>query len=151
MNASPAFPVMASATKTQLYFESVPFMRYAVLFGLLCSFVGCGSESVEAPKKSNRRVVRAFPEAAPPEVSAEVKTVSVKVAGMMCPTGCFPQVESIISKNNQVESVELVPQLKSDAIDNPVVTVKYRGDLDKEATTKAILEAGFESVEYTDL
>jgi len=69
---------------------------------------------------------------------------------MMCPHGCFPQVESIITKNSDIESVELTPQLKSDEIDNPVVLVKFRGELDKEAITKGILEAGFESVEYAD-
>ncbi len=125
-------------------------MRYALIIGLLLSVVGCNSETTATPTKSNRRVVRAFPDHAPAE-SSEIKTVSVKVMGMMCPQGCYPQVESIITKNNKIESIELTPQLKSDAIDNPVVLVKYRGELDKEATTKAIIEAGFESVEYTDL
>ncbi len=143
--------LVSPASTSLLCFEWAYSMRYSVVFVLLLSVVGCNTESPEATKKSNRRVVRAFPEAAPPEESTEVKSVSVKVVGMMCPTGCFPQVESIIAKNNKIESVELAPQLKSDAIDNPVVTVKYRGELDKEATTKAIIEAGFESVEYTDL
>jgi len=124
-------------------------MRFAVMLGLFLCLVGCNSEGTDVPATSKRRVVRAFPKdfAAQP---LEIKTVSVKVVGMMCPHGCFPQVESIITKNSDIESVELTPQLKSDEIDNPVVLVKFRGELDKEAITKGILEAGFESVEYAD-
>jgi hypothetical protein len=69
----------------------------------------------------------------------------------MCPHGCYPGVKSVIEKKNDVASIELTPQQKEDVIDNPVIIVKYRGELNKEATTQALLEAGFEKVEFSDL
>ena len=76
--------------------------------------------------------------------------MAVTVTGMMCPHGCFPEVQKLIASSNETESIELTPQEEKDTINNPVVLVKYRGELNKEATTKAILEAGFENVEYAD-
>jgi hypothetical protein len=41
--------------------------------------------------------------------------------------------------------VELAPQQKEDVIDNPVVFVRYNGELDLKSTLKAIQRAGFEA------
>ena len=109
-------------------------MRIALIIVLFLSFIGCNSNPKESAQTN--------------ETSA-VKTVAVKVTGMMCPQNCYPQVKSLISKTNNVESIELTPQLKADVIDNPVILVKYRGKLDKDATAKALIEAGFEKVEFT--
>ena len=124
-------------------------MRFAGLIGFLLCVVGCQSETTELPVTTNRHIVRAFQDPAVVE-STEVKTTAVKIVGMMCPHGCYPQVESIISKTGNIESVELAQQLTKDAIDNPVVFVKFRGELDKDAITKGITEAGFESVEFLE-
>lgn len=123
-------------------------MRFIIALGSLLTFVGCNSEPNKISSPSDKPVV-ASPESDTAE-SAEFKTVSVKVTGMMCPHGCYPEVKSLITKKNDVESIELTPQEKKDVIDNPVILVKYRGVLNKEETTKAIIEAGFEKVEYTD-
>jgi hypothetical protein len=82
--------------------------------------------------------------------SDQEKLVSVRVTGMMCPHSCLKDVKSLIEKQNDVVSIELTPQKEADVIDNPVVLVRYTGQLNKEATTKAILAAGFEKVEFTE-
>ena len=123
-------------------------MRFALIVVLLLGFVGCNSNPDEVAARSLKNASQPK-ESAQSNEPAEVKTVAVKVTGMMCPHGCYPQVKSLISKTNNVESIELTPQLKADVIDNPVILVKYRGALDKDATTKALIEAGFEQVEFT--
>jgi len=119
-------------------------MRFVIVFVSLLTVIGCNSNSEEAVKSLSPVSIVANNE------SAEVRTVAVTVTGMMCPHGCYPGVKSVIEKKNDVASIELTPQQKQDVIDNPVILVKYRGELNKDATTKAILEAGFEKVEYND-
>ncbi len=123
-------------------------MRFIIALGSLLTFVGCNSEPNKIASPSDKPVV-VSPESDNAE-TAEFKTVAVTVTGMMCPHGCYPEVKSLITKKNDVESIELTPQREKDVIDNPVILVKYRGVLNKEDTTKAIIEAGFEKVEYTD-
>jgi len=115
--------------------------------GLACT--GCGSSceqsmptAVTAPSKENV----ASKEPAPEEMG-ETKLVSFKVDGMTCPTGCYPVVKSAIAKQKGVVGIELAPQKEADAIDNPIVFVKYKGDLDMDATFKAISRVGFEASE----
>ena len=124
-------------------------MRFAMALVSLLAFVGCNSAKQDAVTTSVESSASNVQESRTAE-STEVKTVAVKVTGMMCPHGCYPQVKSLITKQNTVESIELTPQIQKDVIDNPVVLVKYRGKIDREATTKAIIEAGFEKVEYTE-
>jgi copper chaperone CopZ len=76
---------------------------------------------------------------------AAPQLVSLKVDGMTCPSGCYPSVRSAIAKQKGVLEVELAPQKEKDVIDNPVVFVKYKGDLDLDAMFKAIERAGFEA------
>ncbi len=123
-------------------------MRLIIALSLLLTAIGCNSQSNNISSPSDKPVV-VSPESDNSE-TAEFKTVAVTVTGMMCPHGCYPEVKSLITKKNDVESIELTPQREKDVIDNPVILVKYRGVLNKEETTKAIIEAGFEKVEYTD-
>ena len=127
-------------------------MRFAMIFGSLLAFVGCNPEAKNVDSTSATPMVTNAPNVTASESTeaAESKMVAVTVTGMMCPHGCYPQVKSLIAKKNDIESIELIPQKEKDVIDNPVILVKYRGELDKEATTKAILGAGFEKVEYSD-
>ena len=121
-------------------------MRFAIVFVSLLTFIGCNSNSTETANSLKPVTTVADKDSD----AAEVRTVAVTVTGMMCPHGCYPGVKSVIEKKNDVASIELTPQQKEDVIDNPVILVKYRGELNKDATTKAILEAGFEKVEYND-
>ena len=122
-------------------------MRIAIIVASLVVIIGCDTNSTELANSSKPISIVANKGAD----SAEVRTVSVTVTGMMCPHGCYPGVKSVIEKKNDVASIELTPQQKEDVIDNPVILVKYRGELNKEATTQALLEAGFEKVEFSDL
>ena len=127
-------------------------MRFALILGSLLAVVGCNPQACIVSSTSATPISIDSPlvnTAESPE-AAESQMVSVTVTGMMCPHGCYPDVKSLIAKKNDVESIELTPQKEKDVIDNPVILVKYRGELDKEATTKAILGAGFEKVEYSD-
>ncbi|MFN6130881.1 MAG: heavy-metal-associated domain-containing protein [Planctomycetota bacterium] len=78
-------------------------------------------------------------------VPTEPRLISLKVEGMTCPSGCYPSVRSAIAKQDGVVDVELAPQQKEDVIDNPVVFVRYNGELDLKSTLKAIQRAGFEA------
>lgn len=79
--------------------------------------------------------------------STKVQTIAFRVGDMTCPTGCYPSVKAAIAKQKGVSEIELAPQKEADVIDNPIVNVKYRGDLDVKATITAIEKAGFEQVE----
>ncbi len=133
-------------------------MRFAIILGSLLAFVGCNPQAFNNPQSNSAASTSATPIVTESPIvtklestdAAESKMVSVTVTGMMCPHGCYPEVKSLIAKKNDVESIELTPQKEKDVIDNPVILVKVRGELDKEATTKAILGAGFEKVEYSD-
>ena len=124
-------------------------MRFAIILSSLLAFAGCNTERNRVDSLIDAFAVSTDPVADSAETAA-VKTVAVTVTGMMCPHGCFPEVQKLIASSNETESIELTPQEEKDTINNPVVLVKYRGELNKEATTKAILEAGFENVEYAD-
>ena len=131
-------------------------MRFAIflgsLFAFVLAFVGCNSAVDHVASNSQALDIAETPSVVDSNSSNSTvsKTVAVTVTGMMCPHGCYPEVKSLISKKNDIESFELTPQKQKDVIDNPVILVKYRGELNKEETTKAILGAGFEKVEYKD-
>ena len=127
-------------------------MRFAIFLGSLLAFVGCNSAVDHVASNSQTPVIAETPAAVGYNSSNSTvsKTVAVTVTGMMCPHGCYPEVKSLISKKNDIESFELTPQKEKNVIDNPVILVKYRGELNKEETTKAILGAGFEKVEYKE-
>lgn len=137
---------------TRSLIKGIILMRFAIIVGSLLAFVGCNPaadriSSNSLPQSNTEMPVVGDFNSVP---TAESKTVAVTVTGMMCPHGCYPEVKSLISKKNDIESIELTPQREKDVIDNPVILVKYRGELNKEETTKAILGAGFEKVEYAD-
>ena len=128
-------------------------MRHTILLSsiaLSVMFVGCDQQACNVQGPNAVVQSESTPETSNASEVAETKLISVKVTGMMCPHSCFKDIKSLISKTNDVESIELTPQKEADVIDNPVVLVRYRGELHKEATTKAILAAGFDNVEYTE-
>lgn len=110
-----------------------------VAAGILSGLVGCNDPKSQLPSERLARSPVVSNE------SEETKTVSFKVDGMTCPSGCYPTVKSAIAKQKGVVDVELAPQKEKDVIDNPIVFVKYKGKLDLESTFKAISRAGFEA------
>ena len=121
--------------------------RHVILFAAFAFFVGCNSQRPIAQSDS---VSISRPESSQSVDLNETKLIAVKVTGMMCPHSCLKDVKTLISKANDVESIELTPQKEAEVIDNPVVMVRYRGVMDREATSKSILAAGFEKVEFTE-
>ncbi|MBM3964326.1 MAG: heavy-metal-associated domain-containing protein [Planctomycetes bacterium] len=107
--------------------------------GLFAASIGCDNPKSQLPAERMARNPVVSNE------SEETKTVSFKVDGMTCPSGCYPTVKSAIAKQKGVVDVELAPQKEKDVIDNPIVFVKYKGKLDLESTFKAISRAGFEA------
>lgn len=126
-------------------------IRLASLLTLSASllvFPGCES-SCNQPLSSNPSGT-AGDNAAPGVETGETKLVSFKVDGMTCPSGCYPSVKSAIAKQKGVIGIELAPQKEADSIDNPIVFVKYKGELDLDSTLKAISRAGFEAQEVAN-
>ena len=126
-------------------------IRLASLLTLSASllvFQGCES-SCNQPLPANPSA-SAGVKAAPGAETAETKLVSFKVEGMTCPSGCYPSVKSAIAKQKGVIGIELAPQKEADSIDNPIVFVKYKGDLDLDSTLKAISRVGFEAQEVAN-
>ncbi|MCY3007308.1 MAG: heavy metal-associated domain-containing protein [Planctomycetota bacterium] len=126
-------------------------IRLACLLTLSTSllvFPGCES-SCNQPLSATPSSPSSDDQAALDE-TAEPKLVSFKVEGMTCPSGCYPSVKSAIAKQKGVIGIELAPQKQADAIDNPIVFVKYKGNLDLDSTLKAISRAGFEAQEVAN-
>jgi hypothetical protein len=113
------------------------------LFGLGCVVLG-GCVDPISPQETSSSAVSGSNS----QDSSPTNVMAVRVTGMMCPHSCLKEVEGILRKENDIVSLELTPQKQPDVIDNPVVLVTYRGDLKQESTTKAILSAGFEKVDY---
>lgn len=83
----------------------------------------------------------------PPSVAATAQSVqfaAITIDGMHCPSGCYPTVRSTIAEQPGVLEVTLAPQKDIDVIDNPVVLVTHRGDLDFDALYRAVERAGYE-------
>lgn len=82
--------------------------------------------------------------------AAKFVSTKLKVPTMSCPHGCWPTVKETLAKQPNVESVELTKQAVADAIDNPVVIVKFNGKFDSEAAIQALAKAGFEKAELVN-
>jgi len=76
---------------------------------------------------------------------ASVTLVSMKVAEMHCPFGCYPTVEKALAKVSGVSSVKLAEQKKEGTIDNPVVLVEVDSNFDPKAAIAALDKVGFAS------
>lgn len=81
----------------------------------------------------------------------EVRLVSVKIDTMNCVEGCFNGIQSVLKKRTGIVDVTLAPQKdKEGLIDNSMITISYRGELDRANIEKTILGAGFDGVEFID-
>ena len=88
--------------------------------------------------------------AATKNANDKTKLVSFKVEEMTSPSGCYTSVKEAIDKQKNIIGIKLAPQKEADSIDNPVVFVKYKGELDLDSTLKAISRAGFEAQEVAN-
>lgn len=85
------------------------------------------------------------------ESPADQKTVSVKVNTMTCVAGCFNGIQTVLKKRPGIQEVKLAPQTNDEGnVDNSVIFITYKGDLDKAEIERTILGAGFDSIEFLD-
>lgn len=110
--------------------------------GLMLLVAGCQPPSTSQTANASKDDATEF--------AATTQLVSLKVDGMTCPTGCYPSVRSAIAKQKGVLEVELAPQKEKDVIDNPIVMVKFQGDVDWDATLQAISRAGFDATKLSN-
>lgn len=124
-------------------------MRLASFAALavILSITGCQDPNNALPKQLTAPESGSVNAPAKGSDASKVQTVAFRVGDMTCPTGCYPSVKAAIAKQKGVSEIELAPQKEADVIDNPIVNVTYRGDLDIKATITAIEKAGFEQVE----
>lgn len=77
-----------------------------------------------------------------------VSEVAVRIDTMMCVEGCFNSVKELLEKRPGIEEVRLAPQKEDGTIDNSMVYIKHRGELDKVEMERLILGAGFDKIEF---
>jgi copper chaperone CopZ len=83
-----------------------------------------------------------------PTKEPAVSETGVRIDTMMCVEGCFNGVKELLEKRPGIEEVRLAPQKVEGTIDNSMVYVKHRGDLDKVEVERLILGAGFDKIEF---
>jgi copper chaperone CopZ len=74
--------------------------------------------------------------------AADVHTVAIRVKTMTCVAGCFNGIRTVIEKREGIESVKLAPQKEEDLIDNSLIYVSYRGELDRKEIERLVIGAG---------
>lgn len=74
--------------------------------------------------------------------------VAVRIDTMMCVEGCFNSVKELLEKRPGIAEVRLAPQKEEGTIDNSMVYIKHRGELDKVEMERLILGAGFDKIEF---
>lgn len=77
-----------------------------------------------------------------------VHEVAVKIDTMMCVEGCFNGIKTVLEKRPGIEEVRLAPQKEEGTIDNSMIYIKHRGELDKAEMERLILGAGFDKMEF---
>jgi copper chaperone CopZ len=76
--------------------------------------------------------------------------VGIRINTMMCVDGCFQGVKELLEKRPGVTEVTLAPQKVEGTIDNSMIFVSYKGQLDRKEMERLILGAGFEKIEFVD-
>jgi copper chaperone CopZ len=77
-----------------------------------------------------------------------ISEVAVRIDTMMCVEGCFNSVKELLEKRPGIAEVRLAPQKEEGTIDNSMVYIKHRGELDKVEMERLILGAGFDKMEF---
>ncbi|XZE18436.1 heavy-metal-associated domain-containing protein [Pirellulaceae bacterium SH449] len=124
------------------------FLAWAGLFALFIGlsgivFVGCNPSDVPSDNATASSI------SAPADM-ATVSEVGVRIDTMMCVEGCFNSVKELLEKRTGIEEVRLAPQKEEGSIDNSMVYIKHRGELDRTEMERLILGAGFEKVEFVE-
>ncbi|MCY3013021.1 MAG: heavy-metal-associated domain-containing protein [Pirellula sp.] len=120
---------------------------------LLLAFIGALSGCTPATTPKETATATAVPsekETLQDVQNADVHTVAIRVNTMSCIEGCFNGIRSVIEKRDGIESVKLAPQKEEGLIDNSMIYVSYRGDLDRKEIERLIIGAGFDGIEFIE-
>jgi hypothetical protein len=105
-------------------------LRYAAVAALGLVMSGCSGPSGE-------------PQRASPVIYSAGQEITLRVPTMSCQKGCYPVVKETLEQQAGVASVELYPQAKSAAIDDPRVRVTLNGSFDAEKAIAALAADNF--------
>ncbi|MCU0718570.1 MAG: heavy-metal-associated domain-containing protein [Pirellula sp.] len=126
---------------------------FSVLAPVLSACVvstGCAPDSSPVSTSTNITPASGYISNAVVEATNEsaVSEVGVRIDTMMCVEGCFNGVKELLEKRPGIEEVRLAPQKEEGTIDNSMVYIKHRGELDKAEMERLILGAGFDKIEF---
>lgn len=120
-----------------------------LLLAFACALIGCTpatapTETATATATSSEKETRQD------DSAADVHTVAIRVNTMTCVEGCFNGIRSVIEKRDGIESVKLAPQKEEGQIDNSMIYVSYRGELDRKEIERLVIGAGFDGIEFIE-
>ena len=116
-----------------------------VLLGLVVAVLaGCSSSETSTTTSPPQIPVTNPPITANADV-AVTQQVALKIPDMHCPFNCWPNVQQTLAAEPGVGTLELAPQQKDDAIDNPVVYVGVGSDFNLEHAQAALAKVGFKN------
>jgi hypothetical protein len=119
------------------------------LLACACVLSGCAPET--GPKeKATATAVPSEMETLQNDRAADVHTVAIRINTMSCVEGCFNGIRSVIEKRDGIESVKLAPQKEEGLIDNSMIYVSYRGELDRKEIERLVIGAGFDGIEFIE-
>lgn len=124
---------------------------FALFVGLsITVLVGCTPSCVPTQNATVSSSSASAADSSAPADVAMVSEVGVRIDTMMCVEGCFNSVKELLEKRQGIEEVRLAPQQEEGSIDNSMVYIKHRGELDRTEMERLILGAGFEKVEFVE-
>jgi hypothetical protein len=120
-----------------------------LLIAFLCALSGCTPATT--PKDAvDKAAASSEKETRQNDPAADVHTVAIRVNTMSCVEGCFNGIRSVIEKRDGIESVKLAPQKEEGLIDNSMIYVSYRGELDRKEIERLVIGAGFDGIEFIE-
>jgi copper chaperone CopZ len=120
-----------------------------LLMAFLCALSGCTPATT--PKKTADMAAESSEKQTRQNgPAADVHTVAIRVKTMTCVAGCFNGIRTVIEKREGIESVKLAPQKEEDLIDNSLIYVSYRGELDRKEIERLVVGAGFDGIEFIE-
>ena len=131
----------------------VRLRTFTLLIPVLSAFVvmtGCAPIASPEPVSSIPAPASTYVSQKAAEVTNEpvISEVAVRIDTMMCVEGCFNSVKELLEKRPGIEEVRLAPQKEEGTIDNSMVYIKHRDELDVAEVERLILGAGFDKIEF---
>jgi periplasmic mercuric ion binding protein len=119
------------------------------LLACACALSGC-TPATAPTETATATATPSEKETRQDDPAADVHTVAIRVNTMSCVEGCFNGIRSVIEKRDGIESVKLAPQKEEGLIDNSMIYVSYRGELDRKEIERLVIGAGFDGIEFIE-